>query len=70
MTTETPKHLQLQPVVYDAPAARQQKSEPPPFIGFDLDRSSGSRQRHRVLVSAQRLVALFDYPGARSHRLH
>jgi len=69
MSTDTCKLLQLQPVVYDEPIARRPKSEPPPFVDFDLDRPFGSRQRHRVLVSAQQLLSLLDHPGDRS-RLH
>jgi hypothetical protein len=69
MSDDTRKLLQLQPVVYDAPATRRPKSGPPPFIDFDLERPSGSRQRHRVLVSAQQLLSLLDPPADRS-RLH
>jgi hypothetical protein len=69
MSTDPRKLLQLQPVVYDEPITRRPKAEPPPFIDLDLDRPSGWRQRHRVLVSAQQLLSLFDHPGDRS-RLH
>jgi hypothetical protein len=39
-------------------------------VNFDLNRSRGSRRRHRVLVSAQQLAALFDCHGDRSPSLH
>lgn len=71
MTNDPRRLLQLQPVAYDEPATRRPTSEPPPFIDFDLDRPFGSHHRRRVLLSAQHLVALFDYdPGERRQRLH
>jgi hypothetical protein len=39
-------------------------------VHFDLDRSRGSRHRHRVLVSAQHLATLFDGHRDRSPSLH
>jgi hypothetical protein len=39
-------------------------------VNFDLDRSRGSRHRHRVLVSAQHLATLFDDHRDRSPSLH
>jgi hypothetical protein len=39
-------------------------------VNFDLDRSRGSLHRHRVLVSAQHLAALFDCQGDRSPSVH
>jgi hypothetical protein len=39
-------------------------------IDFDLERSPQSRRRHRILISAQRLAALFEGHGGRSQSLH
>jgi hypothetical protein len=39
-------------------------------VNFDLNRSRGSRHRHRVLVSAQHLAALFDCHGDCSPSVH
>ena len=36
------------------------------FIDFDLERSRPSRRRHRILVSAQRVTALFDSHAGRN----
>jgi len=63
MTIATPKLLQLQHLAHDEVSAET------PFIDFDLERSFESRQRHRLLISARHLVALFDYPADRG-RLH
>jgi hypothetical protein len=68
MTIATPKLLQLQHVAHDEVSAPRPRFETP-FIDFDLERSFESRQRHRLLISARHLVALFDYPADRG-RLH
>jgi len=61
--------LQLQLVTHDEVATSRTQSETP-FIGFDLERSSRSLHRYRVISSARHLVALFDTAGDRSRTLH
>jgi hypothetical protein len=61
--------LQLQLVTHEEVASRRPRSETP-FIGFDLERSSKSLHRYRVLASARHLVALFDTPVDRSRTVH
>jgi len=39
-------------------------------VNFELERSRGSRHRHRVLISTQHLAALFDSHSDRSPSLH
>jgi hypothetical protein len=63
------ERLQLQLVTHDEAASRRPRSETP-FIGLDLERSSRSLHRYRVLASARHLVALFDTSGDRSRTVH
>jgi hypothetical protein len=61
--------LQLQLVTHEEVVSRRPRSETP-FIGLDLERSSRSLHRYRVLASARHLVVLFDTCGDRSRTVH
>lgn len=69
MTTQGSRLCQLQYVAHDEAVSLQPRAETP-FADVDLERSHGARRRHRVLISARQLVALFETPCDRSHRLH
>jgi hypothetical protein len=61
--------LQLQLVTHEEVASRHGRSEAP-LIGPELERSSPSLHRYRVLASARQLVALFDTSDDRSRTVH
>jgi hypothetical protein len=68
----TPAHSTLQQTPARTETMSRMNAQRPATrsVNFDLDRSRGSRHRHRVLVSAQHLATLFDGHRDRSPSLH